>query len=196
VPTSIIRRPSPCPAPSCALRLVHVLAALAPHPRPTRHHRGVASYCGQRSIPWGLKHTASMVIRWCGAICLTLRRPAVRRDLQPTLPRRLLGEGAGRNDGAQRALPPTRGGPHLVSSRTPPASALRPSKKDTKFAHSAFYSCISTGMHGPTCIFWGNLTPSSLQPRATWQVGVKFPHCRRHCHASSCPVPARASRPE
>ena len=28
---------------------------------------------------------------------------------------------------------------------------------------SAFYSCILTGMHGPACIFWANLTPSSLQ---------------------------------
>ena len=25
----------------------------------------------------------------------------------------------------------------------------------------AFYSCIPTGMHGPTCIFWANLTPFS-----------------------------------
>jgi hypothetical protein len=30
---------------------------------------------------------------------------------------------------------------------------------------SAFYSCVPTGMHGPTCIFWGNLTPSSVQLR-------------------------------
>ena len=27
---------------------------------------------------------------------------------------------------------------------------------------SAFYSCIPTGMHGPTCIFWANLTLFSL----------------------------------
>ena len=27
----------------------------------------------------------------------------------------------------------------------------------------AFYSCTPTGMHGPVCIFWGNLTPFSLQ---------------------------------
>ena len=26
-----------------------------------------------------------------------------------------------------------------------------------------FYRCIPTGMHGPTCIFWANLTPFSLQ---------------------------------
>jgi hypothetical protein len=28
---------------------------------------------------------------------------------------------------------------------------------------SAFYRCIPTGMHGPTCIFWANLTPFSLK---------------------------------
>jgi hypothetical protein len=28
---------------------------------------------------------------------------------------------------------------------------------------SAFYHCIPIDMHGPTCIFWANLTPASLQ---------------------------------
>jgi hypothetical protein len=28
---------------------------------------------------------------------------------------------------------------------------------------SAFYSCIPTRMHGPTCIFWANLRPFSLE---------------------------------
>jgi hypothetical protein len=28
---------------------------------------------------------------------------------------------------------------------------------------SAFFSCIPAGMHGPTCIFWANLTRFSLQ---------------------------------
>ena len=28
---------------------------------------------------------------------------------------------------------------------------------------SAFYGCIPFGMHGPTCIFWANLTPFSLK---------------------------------
>jgi hypothetical protein len=27
---------------------------------------------------------------------------------------------------------------------------------------SALYSCIPIGMHGPTCIFWANLTPFAL----------------------------------
>ena len=27
----------------------------------------------------------------------------------------------------------------------------------------AFYSCIPTGMHGPACIFWADLTPFSPQ---------------------------------
>ena len=26
-----------------------------------------------------------------------------------------------------------------------------------------FYRCIPAGMHGPTCIFWANLTPFSLK---------------------------------
>jgi hypothetical protein len=30
--------------------------------------------------------------------------------------------------------------------------------------NSAFYHCITTGMHGPTWIFWANLTLLSLQP--------------------------------
>jgi hypothetical protein len=32
---------------------------------------------------------------------------------------------------------------------------------------SVFYSCIPTGMHGPTCIFWADLTPFSLETRNT-----------------------------
>jgi hypothetical protein len=28
---------------------------------------------------------------------------------------------------------------------------------------SAFYSCIRTGMHRPTCMFWANLTPFSMR---------------------------------
>jgi hypothetical protein len=28
---------------------------------------------------------------------------------------------------------------------------------------SALYSCFATGMHGPTCIFWADLTAFSLQ---------------------------------
>jgi hypothetical protein len=27
---------------------------------------------------------------------------------------------------------------------------------------SVLYSCITTEIYGPTCIFWGNLTPFSL----------------------------------
>jgi hypothetical protein len=26
-----------------------------------------------------------------------------------------------------------------------------------------FYSCVPTGVHGPTCILWADLTASSLQ---------------------------------
>jgi hypothetical protein len=42
-------------------------------------------------------------------------------------------------------------------------------------ATSAFCTRISIGMHGPTCIFWANLTPSSLQPQ------VCATTCRHHC---------------
>jgi hypothetical protein len=35
---------------------------------------------------------------------------------------------------------------------------------------SAFHSCVSTGMHGPTYIFWANLTPFALKS------GVPAPH--------------------
>ena len=28
---------------------------------------------------------------------------------------------------------------------------------------SAFYRCVPTGMHGPTCVFWADLTAFSLQ---------------------------------
>jgi hypothetical protein len=45
-------------------------------------------------------------------------------------------------------------------------SALAPSEKDAKLAHksgtSAFYSCIITGMHKPTCFLRANLTPFSF----------------------------------
>ena len=56
---------------------------------------------------------------------------------------------------------------HTLGSSAPEAT-VRPeplSKKDAKSEvgpASAFCSCIPTGMHGPTCIFWANLTPLSL----------------------------------
>jgi hypothetical protein len=37
-------------------------------------------------------------------------------------------------------------------------------KKAPSWANFRSYSCMLTGMHGPTCIFWANLTPFSLQP--------------------------------
>jgi hypothetical protein len=36
---------------------------------------------------------------------------------------------------------------------------------------SAFYSCVPTGMHGLTCIFWANLTPFSLAGVARARAG-------------------------
>ena len=42
-----------------------------------------------------------------------------------------------------------------------------------------FYSCIPTGLHGPTCIFWANLTPFALQhggESGTFAGGVRGDH--------------------
>jgi hypothetical protein len=33
------------------------------------------------------------------------------------------------------------------------------------WANFSLYSCIPTGMDGPTCTFWANLTPFSLKVR-------------------------------
>jgi hypothetical protein len=51
------------------------------------------------------------------------------------------------------------------------------SVKDAKLAQklgetSVFSSCIPAGMHGPTCIFWANLTPFSLA--AIWGIMLFF----------------------
>jgi hypothetical protein len=35
---------------------------------------------------------------------------------------------------------------------------------------SAFFSCIPAGMHGPTCIFWANLTPFPVQPEGPYTI--------------------------
>jgi hypothetical protein len=47
---------------------------------------------------------------------------------------------------------------------------------------SAFYGCMPTGMHGPTCIFWANLALFSLCGRhgAGWQQpGLNMPPSRQ-----------------
>ena len=40
------------------------------------------------------------------------------------------------------------------------------------WANFSFYSCVPTGMHGPTCTFWANLTASSLEGdlREVWRL--------------------------
>jgi hypothetical protein len=49
----------------------------------------------------------------------------------------------------------------------------RESEKDAvsaqKLGHAtaAFYRCIPTAMRGPTCIFWADLTPFSLEGAST-----------------------------
>jgi hypothetical protein len=40
------------------------------------------------------------------------------------------------------------------------------------WVNAAFYRCIPTGMHGPTRIFWANLTPFSPQPPLVTRVGA------------------------
>ena len=52
---------------------------------------------------------------------------------------------------------------------------------------AAFYRCITTGMHGPTCIYWANLTPFSLgqSPRTSWRTLWPPPARVRACPACS-----------
>jgi hypothetical protein len=40
-----------------------------------------------------------------------------------------------------------------------------PSRPRSWAKSSLLYSCTPAGMHGPTCIFWANLTPFSLKAR-------------------------------
>ena len=44
---------------------------------------------------------------------------------------------------------------------------------------SAFYTCTPTGMHGPACIFWANLTPFSLQRDSVHRAARAGDRCRR-----------------
>ena len=58
------------------------------------------------------------------------------------------------------------GGDGAVGAATRGARA--PGEKDDKLAQKLgqlqpFYSCVPTGVHGPTCILWANLTPFSTQ---------------------------------
>jgi hypothetical protein len=55
----------------------------------------------------------------------------------------------------------------------------------------AFYSCISTGMHGPTCIFWANMTAFSLRVRPKSR--CSSPRCRSARPGSR--IGSRASQP-
>ena len=48
------------------------------------------------------------------------------------------------------------------------------------WANSSLSRCVFTGMHGPTCIFWANLTPFSLQ----LQSGDIFRSVHRHNFSS------------
>jgi hypothetical protein len=66
-------------------------------------------------------------------------------------------------------LGPARSGTFVHQVRQTPSWPRTPEAGPT----SAVYSCIPTGMHGPTCTFRANLTPFSLKDpvgTATWNV--------------------------
>jgi hypothetical protein len=106
---------------------------------------------------WMTEWMTDWLARWRGG--RTAARPAAGRTpgarAQPRIVHAL---------GVPRACPPAA------------TTARSQSEKDAKLAHtlgqiSVVYSCNSTGMHGPTCIFWANLTPFSLEGP-------------QHCHKS------------
>ena len=57
----------------------------------------------------------------------------------------------------------------LLEADVPAACASHPFRRmvtdpsEKSWANSTFSSCIPTAMHGPTCVYWANLTPFSLQ---------------------------------
>ena len=53
---------------------------------------------------------------------------------------------------------------------------------------SAFYGCIPTGMHEPTCFFWANLTPFSLQALAAREVEMQALKARMRTASSNRPT--------
>jgi hypothetical protein len=79
-------------------------------------------------------------------------------------------------EGSRRAGFRVCGGGHRLARRGRPTSRRpirwpmrwwRTSENDAKLAQKLGqlqpFSCIPSGMHGPTCIFWANLKPFSLQ---------------------------------
>jgi hypothetical protein len=77
------------------------------------------------------------------------------------------------------------GGPRRAAgavTRTPPGSrrlrAIRAPKSEGRQVGpeveptSAFYSCIFTGMHGPTCVVWANLTTFSYAQMSSGPIVV------------------------
>ena len=57
---------------------------------------------------------------------------------------------------------------------------------------SGLYGCIPTGMHGPICIIWANLTPFSLPDRGAAAWPARQLHLRRRERARRA-AGARAS---
>ena len=41
------------------------------------------------------------------------------------------------------------------------------------WANSSLNSCIPTGMYGPTCLFWANLTPGPFLIQGFWMGGME-----------------------
>jgi hypothetical protein len=73
---------------------------------------------------------------------------------------------------------------------------LRESEKDAKLAQKLGqiqpFSCIPSGMHGPTCIFWANLTPFLLKSNGDGNYFYPSPgrmSRRRDCHPAATPLP-------
>ena len=91
--------------------------------------------------------------------------PPTARPAAPRLPRPLRRPGRPRRPLCHRRRPGRRRGPALRGLRSEKEGCqVGPEVGPTKYPTSASYSCILTGRtHGPTCIFWANLTPLSLE---------------------------------
>jgi hypothetical protein len=58
------------------------------------------------------------------------------------------------------------GARRLRAGRRPAAQVRKPSSWPRSWANFNLYGCSPTGMHGPACTFWADLTPFSLQAQA------------------------------
>ena len=94
-------------------------------------------------------------------------RPTIQLERYVQL---LSGEWAGESSPARRATEPAAAGVKLSQSSAAQANAsvaaherkVRNQVGPEAGPTPAFYSCVLTGMRGPTCTFWANLTPSCV----------------------------------